>query len=231
MTHVEHTATNTLGTAQRLIDAPVLLVSDVRIVREGLEQALLRRSVRVTAADADQLWHALRIRSAFEARVLVVDLSMTCALALARAVVNAVPSVRIVGFAAADGEVELMEGVEAGVMGFVSRSGSVDELVSAIECVDRGEAVVSPRVTAMLAQRLARIAAPVGRAYEPEQLTPRELEILTLIVDGLSNKEIAVRLCIELPTVKNHVHSILQKMHVRRRGEAAARHLTTRVRG
>jgi DNA-binding NarL/FixJ family response regulator len=157
---------------------------------------------------------------------------MERALILARAVMNAAPTVRIVGFAAADGEVELMEGVEAGVMGFVSRSGSVDELVSAIECVDRGEAVVSPRVTAMLAQRLARISTPsVNNNQAPEQLTPRELEILTLIVDGLSNKEIGVRLFIELPTVKNHVHSILQKMHVRRRGEAAARHVTHRVRG
>jgi DNA-binding NarL/FixJ family response regulator len=230
MTHVEHTAAKVVGPAQRPTDAPVLLVSDVRIVREGLEQALLRRTVRVTAVDAEQLWHALRIRRAFEARVLVVDLSMERALMLARAVMNAAPEVRIVGFAAADGEVELMAGVEAGVMGFVSRSGSVDELVSAIDCVDRGEAVVSPRVTAMLAQRLARIAAPVAKEYTPEQLTPRELEILTLIVDGLSNKEIAVRLCIELATVKNHVHSVLQKMHVRRRGEAAARHATHRVR-
>ena len=231
MTHVEHTATKAVRPAQRLTDAPVLLVSDLRIVREGLEQALLRRSVRVTAIDAEQLRHALRIRSALEARVLVVDLSMDRALTLARAVMNGAPHVRIVGFAAADGEVELMEGVEAGVMGFVSRSGSVDELVSVIDCVDRGEAVVSPRVTAMLAQRLARIATPVVKDQAPEQLTPRELEILALIVDGLSNKEIAGRLCIELPTVKNHVHSILQKMHVRRRGEAAARHVTHRVRG
>ena len=81
-----------------------------------------------------------------------------------------------------------------------------------------------------LVAEITKLAAPVAKEYTPEQLTPRELEILTLIVDGLSNKEIAVRLCIELATVKNHVHSVLQKMHVRRRGEAAARHATHRVR-
>jgi DNA-binding NarL/FixJ family response regulator len=73
-----------------------------------------------------------------------------------------------------------------------------------------------------LVRRLAALAARVGGPAPPACLTAREQEVLHLLGEGLSNKEIGRRLCIELPTVKNHVHHVLEKLHVRRRAEAVA---------
>jgi DNA-binding NarL/FixJ family response regulator len=83
--------------------------------------------------------------------------------------------------------------------------------------------VCSPRLAATLLRRVAVLAADRAQPRVEARLTARELEIVELIDEGLSNKEIASRLCIEVPTVKNHVHNILEKLDVRGRAEAAAR--------
>ena len=91
--------------------------------------------------------------------------------------------------------------------------------------MSRGETIISPKLAASLFQRLAeeRRRREAGPAASPaSELTLRERQILSLVEQGLTNKEIARQLGIELATVKNHVHSILEKLDVRRRGEAAA---------
>jgi DNA-binding NarL/FixJ family response regulator len=116
---------------------------------------------------------------------------------------------------------ELLRFAEAGIAGYVTRTASSADLVTAIESADRGEAVCSPRAAAALLDHVANLAAD---AAEPDgALTARELEILALIDEGLSNKEIAGRLFISVPTVKSHVHNILRKLGASRRGQAAAR--------
>jgi len=109
-----------------------------------------------------------------------------------------------------------------GIAGFVTSEASVAELVAAIESVARGESLCSPSVVAALLRRLGSLARSWAEADPTQPLTRREREILELIDEGLSNKQIAQRLRIELPTVKNHVHNILGKLGVRRRAEAAA---------
>src|SRR5439155_827652 len=104
-----------------------------------------------------------------------------------------------------------------------AREASIDDLVTVIESVARGEAICSPRVAAGLLRRVAALAAGHGGDLPRAQLTNREREIVRLIDNGLSNKEIARALGIEVATVKNHVHNILEKLQVHRRGEAAAR--------
>jgi DNA-binding NarL/FixJ family response regulator len=89
--------------------------------------------------------------------------------------------------------------------------------------VTRGEFLCSPGTAATLLRRVAALAAERHTADNGARLTPREQQVVRLIDEGLSNKEIARRLSIEVRTVKNHVHSILEKLQVRRRGEAAAR--------
>src|SRR6185312_10282258 len=95
-------------------------------------------------------------------------------------------------------EPRLVALAEAGIAGYVSREGSIDDLVAVIESVSRGEMLCSPRMAATLLRRV------------------------TLIAEGLTNKEIARRLCIELPTVKNHLHAIFARLDVSRRSEASA---------
>ena len=202
----------------------VLVVSDMRIIRDGLAQALERRALRAEGIDAESLARTLATTRTLDARIVVVDLSMPTALALVGAISSVARDAGIVGFAATERDDDLLAGIEAGIIGFVSRSGSVEDLLEVIASVHRGEAVLSPRVTALLARRLSFLVPSTSRRHQLGKLTQREAEILALIVQGLSNKEIAGQLRIEVPTVKNHVHNILQKMQVRRRGDAAVRH-------
>jgi DNA-binding NarL/FixJ family response regulator len=137
-------------------------------------------------------------------------------------IVAAIPEVRVVAFGVSESESEIIACAEAGVAGLVSREASFADLVATIERVASGETLCSPRVATILLRRLATLAAQ--RNGKPAaHLTTREHEILGLIDEGLSNKQIARRLHIEVPTVKNHVHNILEKLNVHRRYEAAAR--------
>jgi DNA-binding NarL/FixJ family response regulator len=112
--------------------------------------------------------------------------------------------------------------IEAGIAGYVPRNGGLENLVTVIRSAARGEGVCSPRMVGRLWARLAHLARTQAAAAPVESLTGREREILAYIERGLSNKEIAAQLSIEIATVKNHVHKVLEKLHVRRRGEAVA---------
>ena len=132
------------------------------------------------------------------------------------------PDVKIVAIAVNDVEQEVLACAEAGVSGFVSRNGSIQDVVAAVHCAVRSELVCSPRLAALM---FSRLATGARRTAEPDAgaLTRREHEIASLMTQGLCNKEIARALRIQSATVKNHIHSILSKLQVRRRGEVAAR--------
>jgi DNA-binding NarL/FixJ family response regulator len=130
---------------------------------------------------------------------------------------------RIVAFAVAEeDDREVLACAEAGVAGFVGRDASVNDLVVALHTALRGEVRCSPRVAGLMMRRIAAYSDLGPFAYDRSRLTRREIEIVELIDVGLSNKEIACRLGIETATVKNHVHNLLEKLRVHRRGEAAA---------
>ena len=154
--------------------------------------------------------------------MVLLDAGLPDGVAVTRAIRSRAPDVRVIVISVPDGDV--LAFAEAGIAGFVTREASTAELLAAIASVERGEALCSPRAAAALLDRVATLAAaePVA-AREP--LTAREKEILGLITAGLSNKEIATRLVIGVPTVKTHVHNILRKLGASRRGQAAARAL------
>jgi len=130
---------------------------------------------------------------------------------------------KLVALGVRDRENDVIVLAEAGIAGYVTRDGSSRELVATIESVARGEMRCSPRIAAALLERVAELAHAQPDLASVMRLTNRERQIVGLIDLGLSNKQIARELTIELPTVKNHVHNILEKLNVRRRGEAAAR--------
>jgi DNA-binding NarL/FixJ family response regulator len=152
--------------------------------------------------------------------IALLDIAMPDGTLTVRALADSAPGVRVVALGVPENDGPVLACAEAGVAGFVPRDGSLEDLVETLKRVVRGEVLCSPRIIGSLFRRVAELAAhplpPVGR------LTQRELEILGLIDQKLSNKEIARRLTIELSTVKNHVHSILKKLQVRRRADAAA---------
>ena len=105
------------------------------------------------------------------------------------------------------------------MLGFVERDAGLDELVTSIVCAARGEASFPPPIATTLLRRVASLSGAPGVSADVAGLTARERQIVEVIAEGLSNKEIAARLSIEVATVKNHVHNILEKLQVSRRSE------------
>ena len=197
----------------------IALLGDVRLNREGLA-ALLSRDGRVQVAAATPTAHGIPpAGSAVD--VIVVDTGADAESQAVRDVVDNAP-VPVVALGAPDDEQDVIAFAELGVVGFVEREAELDELVASVECAARGEASFPPRIATTLLRRISSLA--MRRASpEPTSLTARERQIVQLIAEGLSNKEIGTRLFIEVATVKNHVHNILEKLQVKRRDDAVAR--------
>jgi DNA-binding NarL/FixJ family response regulator len=138
-----------------------------------------------------------------------------------RDLVSSTPT-KVVAFGVSDDE-ELLACAESGVSGFVPPEASLDVLVSTFDAAARGEMACGPRVAGQLLQHVAALAEKRDLPQTGRKLTARQAEIVRLIGDGLSNKGIAERLGIELPTVKNHVHNILEKLELSSRTEVAVR--------
>jgi two-component system nitrate/nitrite response regulator NarL len=165
----------------------------------------------------------LAMLDALPADIVVVDMAIPESLATVARVVERWPAARVVALAIAETEGRVVACAEAGAVAYVRREAALGEVIAVLRGVSRGEAVCSPRIAAGLLARLGRLAAERPAVAGDRRLTRRETQILGLIDEGLANKEIARRLQIEVATVKNHVHSILEKLQVHRRGEAAAR--------
>jgi DNA-binding NarL/FixJ family response regulator len=200
----------------------VMIVAEVRLYREGLAQALQHAdSLRViaTAARPSQLRTTLATQPH---AVVLLDVAGVDGHGAALALLKASPLPRIVALGIGDREADVIACSEAGVAGYVTRDESIAQLVATIHSVARDELQCSPRVAAALNRRVAALAAERRVTALEGRLSRREMEVISLIDQGLSNREIAHRLCIELATAKNHVHNILEKLGVRRRADAAA---------
>jgi len=199
----------------------IAVLIEVPLFRESVAQALAR--VEDFSVEAVDPHTALETLAALEPAIVLVDAGRVEVAALLRDLADAVADAKVVAVAMPESELRLFACAEAGVAGLVPWNASLDEVVSTLRAVARGELPCSPRVAAALLRRIAALAAGQRTVESPSSaLTRRELEIAGLIDEGLSNKQIALRLQIEVPTVKNHVHSILDKLKVHRRSEAAA---------
>ena len=190
--------------------------------REGVARALDRDfGFEITGAVATA-GAALDALLETDPDIVLLDTAMPAPADAIRRILTARPETRVLALSVTDGDERAISLAEAGVASYVSRDASLGELAETIEAVARGEAVVSRRITAHLLRRVATLATNGPPHERLQSLTCREREILSLIQQGLSNKEIARRLVIEVATVKNHVHNILDKLQVHSRGEAAA---------
>jgi DNA-binding NarL/FixJ family response regulator len=120
---------------------------------------------------------------------------------------------------------QVLDYIEAGATGYVLKESSLDDLLAAIRAAHNDKALISPEIAAVLMQRVNELSTVIARVGisppESYSLTTREMEVLDLLYKNKSNQEIAKQLVIELGTVKNHVHSILNKLGVSNREEAA----------
>ena len=206
------------------VNITILIFSDICLYRAGLERALSedqRLTVVGTAASSDE---AISKVTALKPDIVLLDTTMEDHCAIIRQLVATAPDARIIALTVPEDATEVLACAEAGISGYVTRNGSLKELVQSVAAAAAGELQCSPLVAGRLLQRFKALATEHGETIPSPSLilTTRELRILEMIEKGLPNKEIAHALNIEVSTVKNHVHHILQKLHVHHRGEAAA---------
>jgi DNA-binding NarL/FixJ family response regulator len=203
----------------------LLVVAEVRLYREGIQNALAARSQFVVVgavSDADQ---ALKHIASHQPDVVILDMATRQSLEIARTIHEQAPAIRrevkIVAFGVEELEGDVLACAEAGLSGYVPFDASVDDLVERVESVVRGELLCTPKIAAALFRKMHGRRDPAGGGpADVLALTSREREVLGLMNGGFSNKEIATRLFIEVCTVKNHVHHILDKLQVSSRAQA-----------
>lgn len=201
----------------------VIVVSSVRLVGQGLAALVMRGECARSVQVACDMLELTSLVSELRPSLVLIDASDATSPDTARLISRNASVLALIAFASSDDLDSRLMLAESGVTGYVSCDGSVDDLMDVVEAACRGDLVCSPRLAGALARRLARVAAGDrdfgGRAA---LLTYRERDLVRLVDEGKSNKEIGRELNIELATVKNHIHRILSKLGVRRRGEAAA---------
>lgn len=204
----------------------VLLVNQIRLLCHILAAVLEEEPDMEVAGCATSVGEALA--QAPEVDVILVNTQMSdgTALEVIREISDAEMPVKILALGLAETKTQILPYVEAGAAGYVLKDDSVDDLLGRIRNAYAGRIRVSPKIASALISRVAEYAQLLDQVESGvgggAELTPREQEILALIAQGLTNREIAERLVIEVGTVKNHVHSILKKLDASSRHEAAA---------
>jgi DNA-binding NarL/FixJ family response regulator len=201
----------------------IFIITRTRLLHQGLALALTNHGEYDVVGGAASAHDAVATLRSQRPDIALVDVAGPADVDSVRLIHAEVPDVPLVALAVPEVEDLILRCAEAGIAGYVTRDGSLLDLRATIESVSRGETLCSPRIAATLLRRLSDLSAQREPIARTPRLTARELQIVELIDQGLSNKEIASRLCIGLATVKNHVHNILDKLGVHRRGEAAAR--------
>lgn len=202
----------------------VLVVSDVRIYRDGLREILVRSgkiSVGAVAADAKA---SLGRLAETPMDVVLLDCGVPNALTVAQTISSDFRHVKVVAFGLDDCKDDIVRYAEAGISGYVSKDGSSHDLVCAILGAHKGDLQCPAKVAAALLERLSELAREKRSRARWDNLTPRELQVAQLIGEGLTNSEIASLLKMKVTTTKTHVHHVLEKLGAQRRGQVV-RHL------
>lgn len=197
------------------------MVAAIRLYRDGLASALRQMPDVEIVVTADTGAAATISARRNRCDIALVDMTEPENTDTVRALIACQPGLRAVALAAPESDARIVACAEVGISGYVAREATLEQLVETLRAVRRGEAVCSARATAGLLRYIARHASTHRNAMLPPQLTQRERDVLALIADGLSNRAIATALSIEVSTVKNHVHSLIGKLGVKNRAEAA----------
>ena len=202
----------------------IALIEDNRLVREGMTVLLQQRpDLKIVAAGARSTTSLLRETNP---QVVLLDLGLQHdnSLRVAQQVKKELPQAKVIVMDLLPVHEDIMEFVNAGVSGFIMKDATLDDLVKTIRSVAAGAHVLPPQMTGTLFSQIAREAIAKGRpeALEAVRMTPRERDVINLIAEGLSNKEIAGRLNLATHTIKSHVRNIMEKLTLHTRLQIAA---------
>ena len=201
----------------------ILVVDDHEVVRQGLVALLGRREEFQVVAEAGTVAEALAAQRRFLPDVVVMDVRLPdgSGIEACREIRSDYPDTRIVMLTSYPDEEAVLSAIIAGASGYLLKQVRGRDLVAALESVGRGDSLLDPAVTERVLERVRRVAAG-GERDELADLTSQERKILLLVAEGKTNKEIAADVFLSDKTVKNYVSSILAKLNLQRRAQAAA---------
>jgi two-component system response regulator DevR len=201
----------------------ILVVDDHEIVRQGLVSLLDRREGLRVVAQAGTVAEAIEQARRFEPDIVILDVRLPdgSGIEACREIRSELPKTRVIMLTSYPDEEAVLSAIIAGASGYLLKQIRARDLVAAIETVGHGESLLDPAVTEKVLERVRRIAAGTYTT-EVAQLTGQEQKILLLVAEGKTNKEIASEIFLSDKTVKNYVSSILSKLNLERRAQAAA---------
>jgi len=207
----------------------VILVIEVRLIANIFASVLDDEAGIEVAGSLGTLKEALAFMQTKKVHVALVSAGLPNeeALKLTRIIADQSPDTRVLILGLSEeNQHDTLRYIEAGASGYILKDSSLKELIDVIRLAQKGEAHVSTRMAGAMMERLFRLArvfsAVESKIDSDVRLTSRELEVLQFIGEGLTNQEIASRLVVEVGTVKNHVHRILEKLNVSSRQDAAS---------
>ena len=209
--------TPTEGSAPRTL----LVVDDHEVVRQGLVALLDRRTGFQVVAEAGTAAEAIEQARRFEPDLVVMDVRLPdgSGIEACREIRSELPNTRVVMLTSYPDEDAVLAAIVAGASGYLLKQVRARDLVAALETVAAGGSLLDPAVTGKVLDRMRRIATDDD---ELAALTKQERKILSLVAEGKTNKEIATEVFLSDKTVKNYVSSILAKLNLERRAQAAA---------
>jgi two-component system response regulator DevR len=201
----------------------LLVVDDHEVVREGLVSLLDRRPGFQVVAQAGTVAEALAEARRHQPDLVVMDVRLPdgSGIEACREIRSEMPATRVVMLTSYPDEEAVLSAIVAGASGYLLKQVRARDLVAALEVVGNGGSLLDPAVTERVLERIRRVAA----SDEPDELaglTTQERRILALVAEGMTNKEIAAEVYLSDKTVKNYVSSILSKLNLERRAQAAA---------
>jgi two-component system response regulator DevR len=201
----------------------LLVVDDHEVVRQGLVALLDRRESFQVVAEAGTVAEAIEQAHRVRPDIVIMDVRLPdgSGIEACREIRAELPETRIVMLTSFPDEEAVLSAIVAGASGYLLKQVRARDLVAALEAVGRGESLLDPAVTEKVLDRVRRIATGTY-TDELAQLTSQERKILLLVAEGKTNKEIAAEIFLSDKTVKNYVSSILSKLNLERRAQAAA---------
>jgi DNA-binding NarL/FixJ family response regulator len=201
----------------------LLVVDDHEVVRQGLVALLDRRAGFEVAAEAGTVAESIEAARRYRPDIVIMDVRLPdgSGIEACREIRSELPATRVVMLTSYPDEEAVLSAIVAGASGYLLKQIRARDLVAALEAVGRGESLLDPAVTEKVLDRVRRIASG-GYTNELAQLTAQEQKILMLVAEGETNKEIAAEVFLSDKTVKNYVSSILSKLNLERRAQAAA---------